>query len=642
MTQEQQAILQAVLADDSRAFARLVGKRERNLCYGRFPLLSLCYWYNSRRILRGQLPLLRRCKTYEVCDEPEGLFVQFARKAGRATRLWTSDKNSVITPLEMLAVTGRWHRLRHEYKASEPTPEETERLLSVVQLAYNKPAQVRADAIVLPAKRLPYAATQWLRGVVAIAVVAVLVLSTALGLGISYQNNTLRRVFNIENEQQLTAALASDKEYRLTQDMQLTLDDNQRVITGTLDGDGHTLTLVCNAPIKSFDGKWSNMKVVLVPPAGETTIDTDRYALWANEMTGTVENVEWVLSDVWQVAIAPQPNAQAGASCAVGVLCGINRGVWKDCSLTVQTTCKGVSNVNAFAGSYAAQNFGTIQGCQFHGSLVCDTVDVGGMVGANAQEGNVDDCMVNATVSQTTAAPEWSPHCGGVVGTNYGTVRGCTFGGTAACSGTYDASPLTEVNTAVYAGGVVGINYGTIDHCVTTGTVQAQSAAQLQYTGGIVGVNDKLIQYNDNQATVVATGRLQSCIVTGAVKSSSRAVAEGDTVMAMAFVGGVAGHSAGYVLNVYWTGTATLPTQGFTGALLGRVDYDTIVQNGVVDVYYKDFHYWANGTFASGVGATYSSLFGQWMTVPDTSVRFVQTSADKATIVAMEGYWYGK
>ena len=213
---------------------------------------------------------------------------------------------------------------------------------------------------------------------------------------------------------------------------------------------------------------------------------------------------------------------------------------------------------------------------------------VGGVVGIN-YHGTVENCYISGSVIGRGGV-------GGIVGSNFGTVRGChstgsVYGDHDSAGGVvginqnlkqmlYPNSGMVEdcystgsVSGAYIIGGVVGYNSsGTVQNCYATGSVIGGNN-----TGGVAGYNaggtvrdsyaTGSVSGGDNTGGVVgwnyAKAAVQNCYATGDVLGGNN-------------VGGVVGESSGTVQNCYATGNVT--GRNTVGGVVGR-NYSGTVQN---------------------------------------------------------------
>ena len=120
-----------------------------------------------------------------------------------------------------------------------------------------------------------------------------------------------------------------------------------------------------------------------------------------------------------------------------------------------------------YVGSVVGTNFGTVSGCTASGNITGTESCIGGVVGQN--RGTVTGCTVSGNISS-------NQYTGGVVGENFGTVSAC-----------YHATGDVTGNIN-YVGGVVGWNYyGTVTACYH---VNGNVTATYNWVGSVAGFNN--------------------------------------------------------------------------------------------------------------------------------------------------------
>lgn len=117
--EDQNAILNAIKTDDLSSFSHLVvAQNATALSFGRFPLLSLCYLFNSKKIVKKYEKQLLKIDEYTVVEEPFFIYQKFKVFAKKAVRLYF-DETSVVSPLEMLAILHRDSTLMRVFKCQK-------------------------------------------------------------------------------------------------------------------------------------------------------------------------------------------------------------------------------------------------------------------------------------------------------------------------------------------------------------------------------------------------------------------------------------------------------------------------------------------------------------------------------------------
>lgn len=168
---------------------------------------------------------------------------------------------------------------------------------------------------------------------------------------------------------------------------------------------------------------------------------------------------------------------------AAGGLIAVNNGVIRDINIAIRTdsylltSYSAVFSANAAFGMLVGVNRGSISGISFDNSTQNSLITVsgtgtsdviyGGIVGINAEEGEINTLTVNkySAVNIDNAAEALY---GGVIGQNYGEASAIILNN-------FSANTIGQVEKGVY-GGAVGSNNGTLsDVNVTVGTEIAQS-----------------------------------------------------------------------------------------------------------------------------------------------------------------------
>ena len=617
--QDATRLLTAVQKDDLGTFSTLYNKK-KGVCWGRFPLPSVCILYGARRILRAygtDMPL-----SGEVVEEPLSLYTQFARSAGKALRLWVGNTETVH-PLAMLAVLGRRRDLLRLYPRYDLTEGQKRQVVDAYRLRFGKVPTFENGTLRLPPKPI---SKGWDRLVVLVCVLTLLAaatVGTGVGLATSIRKGHLQRVFTVRSEADLAAWWQSDKPLVLAEDITLSAPPVANP-QGRLDGKGHTLTLVGEESMwTTFGGTLSNLTLRLVSNQPGTV-----GALLCHTLTGRLENVKIVVDNL--------SLALSESHTATGVLCVENKGSIVGCTLSGDLTVSGTSAINGHAGWLCADNDGLIEGCTLSDNLLLETVDGGALVGENRRGGIIRNCTVSGDCTQLTEEATWSPRLGGICGTNYGNIESCTVTGNVGIQHNHIPNPLAT-SAQILLGGVAGANYGTVSHVYVGGDLFAEGQITSIYVGGICGINDQHGELVDG-VQVTYTGQVQDCIVSAHLRATGRTFQEGDPFNLYSFVGGISGGDVGNVLRCFFTGNATVVgNYPYAGGLVGWMTLDRARSNGLAFVAYSGLYYVPSEVCTYAVALVQSSN-----TLSPGGNIHGTAPATIAQITEMEGYWYGK
>ncbi len=176
-------------------------------------------------------------------------------------------------------------------------------------------------------------------------------------------------------------------------------------------------------------------------------------------------------------------------------------------------------------GGVVGANYGQLWSVAATGNMAGQTTNYGGIVGYNAQGGDVqyvnssmvmtisaNDFSMSLAASVTMSGVETNYYVGGVVGHNVGVLKKASYnngGSGAADAGTIKfavANDLTSVTAQnVYIGGIVGVNSGTVEQVYTDAnttliysTYEGVTIGGDVHIGGLVGLNSKSATIKDS------------------------------------------------------------------------------------------------------------------------------------------------
>lgn len=610
----------AIVHDDDGLMLRLL-TADASLAahaFGRFPLLSLCYMYRSRKIVRKFAPRLRaHGDNYSVSPEYPDDYRKFRELAGRSLRLF---REGFVTPADMLAVIGDAPALRAELGA-KPSEEQAERIAKIYELTSKRKVRVKANGVSIPRSRKMNAVQ-----ITAIVLIAFFGLGVAGGaLGAYYAvpaafggDGSADAPILVSNaEQFLFAAGDTQKRYfRLTEDIVIDASayDGLNVLSD-IDCDGHTVKVLSDgSPLfEDISGKLRNG----IFDFGEINIEysTDS-ALLTRTVTGAAERITLK-------ANGSLTDTSGNETVYFGCLAVENSGsvnyVTAELGLKVTgASAGGESAGDSFFAGIVAVNSGSVAYCSVTENSVVklDTADGAGIVAENKANGRVLDSTNAAAISQTSSYAMWSPNSSGVVLNNYGTVNNCVNSGDVTVSSEATKEAVEEEmdklgvtgNIAVYAGGVVCTNYGTLRHSKNTGDVSASSLYSYIYAGGVAAANT---------AHSGGSASIDNCASLGTLSMSCAEadnIGEGDTLTVFLFGGGIAGYFATYesysatATNSY--STMSFTHSGYAGCFAGGIAGVQLSPSVPVLPFGLTDNYYLTGSlsgFNAGVGALISA-----------------------------------
>ena len=559
-------LITAISQDNVTLFSDEI-KDKLNIRFGRFPILSICYLYNSKKILNKFEKQLWQIKDYTIINEPFIIYQKFRSTAGRILRLYTNEK-AIITPIEMLAILhcdSKVKRLYRKYK--QILRDKTKRNLKSIYTIYNQDPYILTYKIkIKPRKlttreRLPYKiALSCSLATICVFVSILLTLNFTIGLGTS--NNP----YKIYTEKQFLTALNSTSTYQLTNNLQLSGNIDISTFKGTLNGNGHTITITSsnnNYLIHTNKGTLKNLNIVY--PSITKTINSS-FSLFTYENNGTIDNVNISINSLNLVC-----QKSTSTDIYVTGITKINNGLIDNCSVKLDLNIQTNGTGECFVSGIAGENNDTIRNSIIleNSNITTIDADTAGIASSNTPKGKIFNCKNYANISQLSELIEWSPTIAGITLTNYGSINSSNNFGTLTVNSTNneDNSPHN-----IFVGGISANNFGSISKCLNKGDITTTSLKLITYAGGIIGYSSYWSENNQTYYPVI-----DNCGSTGILNIST----ENDNILA--FAGGIGGSfQYGEILDCYslteFTHTAN-SEKYFFGLLLGSSYLDIWFNN---------------------------------------------------------------
>lgn len=565
--QKLKELFEAIKRDDSAEFQRLMtSKSDLSISFGRFPVLSVCYLYDSFGIIHKYESLLLTVKSYSECEEYYEIYKKFKDRAGKATRLY---RDKIVTPLEMLAILDDREKIAKLYPKIEKTDEITANIEKIYFL--NDGVSVTADAtkISFPRgkdiKRLLFCliTCSFILVFSLFWILSVIVISKESGLG------TRRSPVVISNERDFAVALKNGRNsFILNSDIYIT--DSISVpknLNGNFNGNGHTIFAsdkLTGALFNKVSGKISNLNIAVDYDGLEITED---FSLFATRLTGTIENCN-ISGNINARFMTTEDTYFAG-------FCIINDGKIIGCSSALTLHADNNANQNAYASTFCSINNGVIENS---GTLETvyelDTVDCGAIAMYNY--GTISGCENHISVTQTSAK-EWHPNTSGFVADNNGTIVGSkNFGDIASVSTNTLATSELNSEFVIFTSGLAINNAGEIEDCENYGKITAKSLTAYTYIGGIACYNTFVYTTGENnQISIDEVGHIGSCKNSGEIVAILEEQEQGKF---MVYAGGICGYNFTKIESSENTGKITvtcISSSVFAGGITGYSGYAT-------------------------------------------------------------------
>ena len=478
-------LLDAIKKDRVKAFDEIIGQDAECLfyTYGRFPVLSLCYLWDSWKIIskyESQLILIK--EGFIEVDEDIPSYSRFKRQANRALRLY-ADSDRVVLPVEMLAVLGKNIRLGRVIKKYGIEDKQVKRVERIYSMSRKQTAKIDGSNIHISKEKI--SVSKLCTTIICLVVSVIMIVASSLFLVHTFNLNqgTESNPFIITNSSQLDKMLSSEYYCKLNDDIKI--DAKGYKFSGNLDGNGHSL-IIENAEISLFQelkGTIRNVKLVI--SASMYNAD-DHLSPLVQYNDGTIENVEIDISNSTINVLNNLAENDANKTRYIGLICALNYGSIKDSKVKVNgLNLVGSPKIDSTFGAITGCNTSKIENCYTEsGNIDTNTIDIGGLVGEN--NGYIISSTNKANISQTTNSENWSPNIAGIAFKNNGSIENCINYGNITVNHTLEN---VENNLSCTVGGISAANYATIYHCKNEGNIHITVHGMQVVAGGIAGMN---------------------------------------------------------------------------------------------------------------------------------------------------------
>ncbi|MBQ7713184.1 MAG: hypothetical protein IJT69_05140 [Clostridia bacterium] len=546
-------LLESVKKDDVKGFGTMMTPEVLCAVFGRFPLLSLLYLYDAKRIVKSYFAELVKERPRVKVDPYREAEERFRLRAGKALRYYADE---AVSPLEMLAIMGRGRELKKLYAVYPNAGRYLPAIHRVYFTRLGKGVSATGPKLDLPAEPLSYAARRFsLRFALVCFAAFLLIAVTTVCLSVYFGLGNDRVFYKVRSGAALASALRENETVYLKKDV--TLSATVETYGRKFEGNDRIVRL--SAPLcDRFEGEMFNVIFVLEQSfVGDAVI---------RENVGVLRNVRVVAEGVTL--------AKGGEH--MGLLTSVNAGTIDGCYATLSVEIAGDAGGDCYFAPFAGSNEGAIHACRAEGSIEATDVDVAGIAGKNEKTGVITDCVVDMTLSERADIKGWTPNVAGIADHNEGAIDGCSVAGTVR---SVLASPeLAEGDRVVsaYAAGLVCVNVGSVQNSTNRAAVTADATYGSAFAGGIVTLNTTLtddptaygtvtrcsglgavsaVAHTDNNSYA---GGIAAVNDSGSYVSASRQTAR---VSAESpdryydFTGGIAARNAGNIESCFFTGS---------------------------------------------------------------------------------------
>ena len=479
-------LYEAIKSDNEKLFTSfMLSKSDLNICFGRFPILSLCYLYKSYKILLKYEKYLMPINKFDVVPEYFQIYKDFKRYAKKSLRLYAcSDK--IVYPLEMLAVLDDRKLIKQKYKFLFKNEEILQNMQKIYTL--NKKIQIIATREKFECEAKKFNLKQKIiAGVSAFVFVFLSIFSFAMVaiiknlFGIGTERNPVR----ISTASELVLALKKGGQYYvLENDIVLANDFSVSEFSGTLIGNDKTIVIngeQSDSLIQNLSGTIDNVnfefefkdrefvKNFAILTQNNTGIikNCDFYGIIKGKINS--ENIDGEIKDIFVSGVATE-----------------NSGIIDGVQLELNSVIENLGETNAYLSGIVGVNKGSITNSKtLEAKFEADTVDLSGIAGENY--GTISACENNTELDQISSK-EWHPNCAGISMQNYSVIDTCVNNAKISSKSTRETAD-EEQEFYVYAGGVVCNNYKKILNSRNYGMIFAEGHVSVVFAAGIAALN---------------------------------------------------------------------------------------------------------------------------------------------------------
>lgn len=490
-------IFDAIKNDDLKTFSSLLPSEKLNISFGRFPLLSVLYLFESCKILKTVEKRIIRTSKFEEAPEFFDIYLRFKQRAKKCLRLYTVyDK--IIYPIEMLAVLDERHHLNKYYKVLFKNEEIVKRLTKIYKINHKTDGEITQEKLKLPKK--PFGFKQKFLMVIVSVVVALMCSFSGVMIGVVSNKSGLGTKLSpigVSTEQELLTALENGyRVYELENDITISKPLTAYNFSGVLDGNGHTIFVGENLKtslVRNLSGKITDLHIDAL--VDEKKFD-ESFAFFAQTSTGTISGCK-LTANIKAQSLSEEDIWISGFVIK-------NKGTISNCVSNLDADMENLRDRNCYLSAFVGVNDGTIKNSKTEtGSFSSDTVDLAGF--ANENNGLIKASINNISMTQTSDE-QWHPNTSGFVNTNNGTIDSCKNYGDIYSESTLSVPASYDAVYYVFASGFACENFGLISKSTNYANIVGVGTISNVYSAGIVSMNHT---YNNISAVVEKSYSLQ-------------------------------------------------------------------------------------------------------------------------------------
>ena len=591
-------LLQAIQKDDLKEFELLIQSGySKRVSFGRFPILSVCYLYSSKKIIKKYEKELLQLNDYEIVDENNEIYIKFKSVAKRVIRIY-AGKNTYISPLEMLLILGKTNKLADVYKDAYKNNVIQENLSIIQKIKTGDVLKALETRIEIPKLPLTKKTKRLLIGAAALFTLVIVLSACMLGWFNTLGVGTINMPLRVYNDSQFISYINKGVD-AIILDQDIEIDSiNIDNLNTKIDGNGKSLILK-NQKNTLFNTNNSTITNLNIKVEDISIEIEDNFALLTLTNNGTISNVTIEANLDF---VANGSSDEDVVDIYVSIYCYKNYGSIENCSYNSKIEGEGNSKVNTSISVFCGINYKDITKCSTGEkfSIKTQNVDIGAVSALNMEESNIVSCKVLGSLEQNGIGVDWNPNVAGVSIENSGYIKDIKVSATITCTSDANDKNSSGYLSNIYTAGIVCINaYGGVEKSMCDSKIYVNGNYNYVYVGGIAAINYLTSQ---DKVPVITQCAARESVVLDILDSRS-------TV----YAGGVCGADYGVVSYSYCIGELENKkevTNFYSGAIVGVIS-SSIYQAYLLfeTLYIYENVFFVTDGFYSSVGQDISSSF---------------------------------
>jgi len=586
-------LLEAITNDDLKKFDSCMEKAPcGTFRYGRFPVLSLLYLYNARKIISAYEDKFIKYNNWQELREPAAVTAEFRKVAGKCLRIYLEE---VVTPAEMLLILDKTAKLKKIYPSCRPSAAVKQRLKDIYSIKYALNVDFSGDDIILDKRPLTRKEkNRILTAVISATLCAAIIICTPFVVnvfvpfigaqdyekpdtppqGTDIDTPKPDEIKTIEVSSYEEIDFSSKNTFILTNNIEISAENRVEKLNCTLDGNGRSISCSGGEPL--FEEINGSLKNVTFSTDGSPIIGTVNPKATVENVTVSVNSDREInasssfftitnYGSVTNIGLKAKGSLRIteGTDVIFGGIIGTNgrkevpeehliyNGIVTDCTAEYEDFhISGTVTANASFGGIVGDNGYAIKNCTVKGKIISDTTDVAGICVNN--DYGLLNCVNNAELSQTSAEYDWNPIVAGITVNNRNAVEQCENFGALTAVSTAEKKDGDENEPTASAAGIAyyaqsDSSLPVFNECKNNGAIRSSAQNRTTYAAGICALLAGQIKYCGNYADVSSeSGILNS------------------------YAGGCAAQSYGYVWYSVNYGTVSISSkegEGFIGGI---------------------------------------------------------------------------